>query len=108
MNLNVQRALGTVVVIVVLRLVQIVFFRDVFVPWVIVLPLGLVLAIGTTEIVYRVRHRKDDFSSPLGLGTATESNAPSVVCAICGHNNPLNSKSCVQCGVKFRGYKPLP
>lgn len=101
MNPTAQRAIGTVVVLVILRLIQTIFFKGVFVPWVIVLPLGLILAIGTTEIVYRIRHRKDDPANLLGL-------SPNVICAACGHDNPANSKSCIKCGVKFASYAPLP
>src|SRR5216683_5308264 len=105
MNPNVERAVGIGTLLVVLwliptifftglRLIQTIFFTGVFIPWLIYLPLTLILAIGITEAAYRIRHRRDDPSNLLGL-------APNVICAVCGRKNPPNCKSCGGCAVRF-------
>jgi hypothetical protein len=111
MNPNLERAVGVgtllavlgliqVILVMGLRLIQTIFVTGVFVPWLIYLPFALILGVGITEAIYRIKHRKDDASNLLGL-------APNVICAVCGHKNPPKSRSCGGCGVRFTRYVPL-
>jgi len=66
-----------------------------------------VVVMSISEVIDRIRHRKDDISNPLGLGSPIEPNGPNVICAVCGYKNPPGSKRCLGCSIAFARYAPL-